>query len=47
MPRLKVGDRAPDFSATTQDDSTIRLSDFVGERGLALAGLDVENGYLS
>lgn len=36
MPRLKVGDRAPDFSATTQDDSTIRLSDFVGERGLVL-----------
>jgi peroxiredoxin Q/BCP len=36
MPRLQVGDRAPDFSATTQDGSTIRLSDFVGERGLVL-----------
>jgi peroxiredoxin Q/BCP len=36
MPRLQVGDRAPDFSATTQDGSTIRLSDFAGERGLVL-----------
>lgn len=36
MPKLKVGDRAPEFSATTQDGSTIRLADFVGQRGLVL-----------
>ncbi len=36
MPKLQVGDRAPDFSATMQDGSTIRLSDFVGKRGLVL-----------
>ncbi len=33
---LKVGDRAPDFSATTQDGTTVRLADFVGKRGLVL-----------
>ena len=36
MARLQVGDRAPDFSATAQDGSTIRMSDFVGQRGLVL-----------
>lgn len=36
MPKLKVGDTAPDFVATTQDGSAIQLSDFVGKRGLVL-----------
>lgn len=36
MAQRNVGDRAPDFSATIQDGSTIRLSDFVGKRGLVL-----------
>jgi thioredoxin-dependent peroxiredoxin len=33
---LKIGDRAPDFTATTQDGEHIQLSDFVGKRGLVL-----------
>ena len=36
MTKLRVGDRAPDFSATTQDGQTIRLSDFVGRRPFVL-----------
>lgn len=36
MAKLKVGDRAPDFSATTQDEQLIRLSEYLGERGLVL-----------
>jgi peroxiredoxin Q/BCP len=36
MAKLKVGDRAPDFSASTQDGAPIRLSDFVGQRGLVV-----------
>jgi len=36
MAKLKVGDHAPDFSAMTQDGSTIHLSDFVGKRALVL-----------
>ncbi|MCA9267912.1 MAG: peroxiredoxin, partial [Planctomycetales bacterium] len=31
-----VGDYAPNFTAKTQDGETIRLSDFVGQRGLVL-----------
>lgn len=34
--KLKVGDRAPDFSATTQDGKTVRLSDYLGKRALVL-----------
>ena len=33
---LKIGDHAPDFSATTQDGKHVQLSDFVGKGGLVL-----------
>ena len=33
---IQVGDKAPDFSATTQDGATICLADFVGKRNLVL-----------
>lgn len=36
MARLKVGDRAPDFSATAHDGRKICLSDYLGKRGLVL-----------
>jgi len=36
MAKLKVGDRAPNFSATTYDGNTIRLADFLGKRALVL-----------
>lgn len=36
MAGLNVGDRAPDFSATTGDGKTIRLADFLGKRALVL-----------
>jgi peroxiredoxin Q/BCP len=36
MARLEVGDRAPDFSATTHDGNRICLSDYLGKRGLVL-----------
>ena len=36
MTRLQLGDRAPDFSATTHDGKRIRLSDYLGKRGLVL-----------
>src|SRR5580704_12074967 len=36
MTRLQVGDRAPDFSATTHDGKRLRLSDYPGKRGLVL-----------
>jgi thioredoxin-dependent peroxiredoxin len=36
MARLKIGDPAPEFSATAQDGTIIRLSDFLGTRGLVL-----------
>jgi peroxiredoxin Q/BCP len=36
MARLEVGDRAPDFSATTHDGNRICLSDYLGRRGLVL-----------
>lgn len=36
MVRLQVGDRAPDFSATTYDGNTIRLADYLGKRALVL-----------
>lgn len=36
MTQIHVGDRAPDFSATTHDGRTVRLADFLGHRGLVL-----------
>jgi thioredoxin-dependent peroxiredoxin len=33
---LKIGDRAPDFSATTYDGKDIHLADFIGKRALVL-----------
>lgn len=36
MTKLQVGDRAPDFTAQTHTGQTIRLADFVGQRGLVL-----------
>ncbi len=36
MAKIQVGDKAPDFSATTQDGSIIRLADFLGQRALVL-----------
>lgn len=32
MPELKVGDTAPDFTATTDDGKTVSLSDYHGKR---------------
>lgn len=34
--RFEVGDRAPEFSATTYDGNKIRLTDFLGKRALVL-----------
>jgi thioredoxin-dependent peroxiredoxin len=36
MAKLQVGDRAPDFEATTHQGTRVKLSDFVGQRGLVL-----------
>jgi thioredoxin-dependent peroxiredoxin len=36
MARLQIGDRAPDFSATTHDRKRLSLSDYLGKRGLVL-----------
>jgi peroxiredoxin Q/BCP len=36
MASIKVGERAPDFSAITQDGSTIRLADFLSKRVVVL-----------
>jgi peroxiredoxin Q/BCP len=36
MAKIRVGDKAPDFSATTQDGSTIRLGDYLGQKALVL-----------
>ena len=36
MAKIRVGDRAPDFSATTQDGSTLRLGDYLGQKALVL-----------
>ena len=36
MPAVKVGDHAPEFTATTQDGATICLADYLGQRGLVL-----------
>jgi peroxiredoxin Q/BCP len=36
MKRINVGDRAPDFTATAQDGSTIRLSDYLLKTAVVL-----------
>jgi peroxiredoxin Q/BCP len=36
MAQLKAGDRAPDFTATTAAGRPIRLSDYLGQRGLVI-----------
>lgn len=36
MAKFEVGDRAPDFSATTYDGNKIGLADFFGKRALVL-----------
>jgi thioredoxin-dependent peroxiredoxin len=36
-PKLKVGDRAPDFSLPDQNDNPIKLADFLGRKSLVLA----------
>jgi thioredoxin-dependent peroxiredoxin len=36
MTKIRVGDRAPDFSGTTQDGSVIRLSDILKKRVVVL-----------
>lgn len=36
MTRVKVGERAPDFSAVTYDGVAVKLSDFLGQRALIL-----------
>lgn len=36
MAKLQVGDRAPDFEATTHLGTRVRLADFIGQRGLVL-----------
>ena len=35
--RLKVGDRAPDFTLTDQNGHTVRLADYRGKKNLVLA----------
>lgn len=36
MAKIRVGDKAPEFSATAQDGHTIRLGDFLGQKALVL-----------
>jgi peroxiredoxin Q/BCP len=36
MTKIQVGDRAPDFSATTHDGQLVSLHDFLGQRALIL-----------
>ena len=36
MAKIRVGDKAPNFSATTQDGSTICLADYLGQKALVL-----------
>ena len=36
MATIQVGDKVPDFSATTEEGSSIRLADFLGQRSLVL-----------
>src|SRR5690606_8463044 len=36
MPRIQVGDRAPDFTAVTQDGQPFRLADYLGQKTVVL-----------
>ena len=36
MAQLEVGDRAPEFTATAHDGSTVRLEDFLGRSAVVL-----------
>jgi peroxiredoxin Q/BCP len=36
MAKIRVGDRAPEFIATAQNGSTIRLGDYLGQKALVL-----------
>ena len=36
MPGVRVGDSAPDFTATTQDGNTVRLADYRGSQAVVL-----------
>lgn len=36
MPKLNIGDRAPDFSTTAHDGRPVRLADYLGRRALVL-----------
>ena len=36
MAKTRVGDKAPDFSATAQDGGAIRLGDYLGHKALVL-----------
>ena len=36
MAKIQVGDKAPEFSGTTQDGGTIRLGDYLGQKALVL-----------
>jgi peroxiredoxin Q/BCP len=36
MQRLRTGDKAPEFTAVSHRGETVRLSDFLGKRGLVL-----------
>jgi thioredoxin-dependent peroxiredoxin len=36
MPKIRVGDRAPDFSATAQNGEPVSLSDFLGKKAVIL-----------
>ena len=36
MAKIQVGDKAPEFSGTTQDGCTIRLADYLGQKALVL-----------
>ncbi len=36
MPKVAVGDRAPDFSLHSQSDEEVRLSDYLGKKNVVL-----------
>lgn len=36
MAKIRVGEKAPEFSATTQDGSAIQLTDYLGQKALVL-----------
>ena len=36
MPKIRVGDRAPEFSATTHNGDPVSLCDFLGKRALII-----------